>query len=120
MTLAPCGTALCGRVTWLDRAAGGPLVDRHNPDPALRRRPVCGIEILRDFRLGAVGEWVGGRVYNPNDGQEWRVTLATAGPDRLRLRGYVLVPLFGQTQVWSRAPANFAGDCRQVVASGGR
>jgi hypothetical protein len=39
---------VCGRIVWLLRPrtpAGQPDVDRLNPDPALRKRPLCGLTI---------------------------------------------------------------------------
>lgn len=117
IALAPCGGALCGRIVWIDEShpppgASGPPIDRHNPDPALRNRPLCGLEILRGFVADGDGSWGHGRIYNPQDGDEWRASLAPEGDDRLRLRGYVLVPLLGQTQVWTRVPASFTDRCR--------
>jgi uncharacterized protein (DUF2147 family) len=45
--IAPCGTAMCGRVAKiLKPRPGGPAVDANNPDPALRTRPILGLPIL--------------------------------------------------------------------------
>jgi len=44
-----CGNLLCGRIVWLalPRDAQGALAsDQHNPDIALRRRPLCGLTVL--------------------------------------------------------------------------
>src|ERR1700745_2070264 len=44
-----CSGLLCGKIVWLVRPrtpAGQPDVDRLNPDPALRQRPLCGLTIL--------------------------------------------------------------------------
>jgi len=125
IALEPCGAALCGRIVWIDESrpppgVSGPPIDRHNHDPALRTRPLCGLEILRGFVADGDGAWSGGRIYNPNDGDEWQATLATEGGDRLRLRGYVLIPLLGQSQVWTRPPAGFTGHCQPPEVSGGR
>ena len=66
-----CSTApelLCGLVTWLWEpidAEGEPVRDKHNPDPRLRARTVIGLSLLEDFRRGANGEALEGRIYNP-------------------------------------------------------
>src|SRR3546814_20312380 len=48
--IAPCGASLCGVV--LRVLAKGPSVPRtdvHNPDPALRSRPLVGLPVLTGF-----------------------------------------------------------------------
>ena len=44
----------------------------------------------------------GGRIVDPTDGKSYKATLALDGPNRLRVRGYVLVKALGRTQVWRR------------------
>src|ERR1700745_1480404 len=47
--ITPCADALCGRVVWLHSPLdedGCELRDKNNPDPALRNRPVVGLQIL--------------------------------------------------------------------------
>ena len=44
-----CSGLVCGRIVWLLRPrtpAGQPDVDRLNPDPTLRHRPLCGLTII--------------------------------------------------------------------------
>lgn len=106
------GDGLSGRIVWLEKplyppdhpAAGKPKVDRENPDPVLRMRPVLGLEILSGFRWDGQ-RWVDGHVYDPVTGNTYRATLYLEAPDRLRLRGYVGIPLFGRTEVWERVDA---------------
>lgn len=85
---------------------GRPKLDTNNPDPAKRARPVLGIALLQGF-VRAPGEdnvWKDGRIYNPEDGQLYRCILTLESPDRLRVRGYIGIPLFGRSQVWPRVP----------------
>ncbi len=114
--IARCGAALCGRIVWIDESrpppgVSGPPIDLHNPDPALRQRRLCGLEILRDFKADESGSWAGGTIYNPKDGQDWHAEMTMAEPTVLNLRGYVLIPLFGQTQIWTRALPSFTERC---------
>lgn len=105
------GEALSGRLVWLEKplyppgdpAAGKPKVDRENPDPNLRTRPVLGLEILTGFRWDGK-RWVDGEIYDPVTGNTYRATITLEGQDRLRLRGYVGIPLLGRTEVWTRVP----------------
>lgn len=69
----------------------------------LRNEPVLGMIIIRDFRPhGDV--WAGGTVLDPKSGRVYHGKIWMAGPDRLRLRGFVAFTLFGRTETWTRLP----------------
>jgi uncharacterized protein (DUF2147 family) len=100
-----CAEALCGRVVWLRSPLdedGCALRDGRNPDPALRTRPVLGLEVLRGLRPEAQDTWTGGTIYDPSSGRTYRCELRLDGADRLRLRGYVGVSWLGRTTRWVR------------------
>jgi uncharacterized protein (DUF2147 family)/fucose 4-O-acetylase-like acetyltransferase len=105
VAIEPCGPALCGRVVWL-RAPfdeeGCEVRDRHNPDTGLRDRPLLGLEILRGLVPQADGSWTGGRIYDPTSGHTYACRVTVEGEDRLRLRGYLGIPLLGRTTTWTR------------------
>jgi len=79
-----------------------PDSDRLNPDPALRERPLKGLEIFSDFRYEGQGVWSGGRIYDPNSGNTYRCTIRVIDRDTLEMRGYIGIPLFGRTETWRR------------------
>jgi uncharacterized protein (DUF2147 family) len=100
-----CDDLLCGRIYWLKKplsAGGQPKRDRHNPDAALRDRPLCGLTILTGFQHVEEGTWSAGRIYNPNDGRSFSGTIHLEPDGSLRIRGYVGFTLFGKTAVWVR------------------
>ena len=68
----------------------------------LRDRPVVGMTILRGVRRASDG-YTGGTILDPDEGKSYRctITLKEAG-SRLRVRGFLGLPLFGRTQVWTR------------------
>jgi uncharacterized protein (DUF2147 family) len=104
-----CGTHLCGRVVWQKsalRADGSPDIDDRNPNPALRQRPICGLQIIGDLAPSDPATWNGGWVYDPDSGKTYHAKLTMEGGDRLRLRGYIGIPLLGESQLWRRAPAD--------------
>jgi uncharacterized protein (DUF2147 family) len=76
--------------------------DVNNPDPKLRERKLKGIVIMWNLKFED-GEYVDGYCYNPRDGNTYRVKMKITGPNSLRIRGYLLVPLIGQSQDWARA-----------------
>ena len=101
----PCADRLCGRLVWLQEPIrdGAPARDRNNPDPALRTRPECGLVMLGDFRRLEANRWGDGWIYSPENGKTYRATMTLESTDVLKLRGYVGIPLFGETQTWRRA-----------------
>ena len=100
-----CDGLLCGRIYWQKKplsAAGQPKHDRHNPDAALRERPLCGLKILTGFRRTKDRAWSAGHIYNPNDGRTYSSTLQLEADGSLSVRGYVGLSLFGKTVEWVR------------------
>lgn len=85
---------------------GKPKNDRKNPEPKLRSRPIAGITIMMNFDYSGDKLWEGGRVYDPESGNTYRGKMSLTATNRLELRGYVGVPLFGRTEVWTRQAPN--------------
>ncbi len=76
--------------------------DIHNPDLALRPRPLCGMEIGSGFEPQGLDEARNGTLYDPKTGKTYHGSLRLDG-DKLELRGYVGIPLFGRSQTWTRS-----------------
>jgi len=103
--IAPCGARLCGKIVWLKEPLtekGEPKTDGNNPNEAQRQRPILGLAMLEGFVPATSGGWEGGTIYNPEDGKTYKCVLALEDSNRLRVRGYVGIPLLGQTQIWTR------------------
>lgn len=60
------------------------LRDERHPDPALRDRPVVGVEVLSGFRYER-RRWVGGTVYDPRTGHHHEASLWFEAGDRRTL-----------------------------------
>ncbi len=100
-----CGDKLCGKLQWLREPLtkeGTNKLDKENADPALRTRPVCGIAMLSGFSKSEDGFWEGGLIYNPEDGKTYKSNLKLKDDGTLRVRGYVGIPLLGESQIWTR------------------
>ncbi len=80
---------------------GNPKVDANNPDDKLKTQPLLGLVILRDF-IYDDGEWNSGRVYDPQNGKEYKGYMKLKDPNTLSLRGYIGFSLLGRTEVWTR------------------
>ena len=84
--------------------SGRPDKDEKNPDPALRGRPLIGLQLFRGFAYDGDGRWTGGTIYDPNSGKTYRCIITQVDDDTLKVRGYVGVPLLGRTETWTRVP----------------
>jgi len=90
-----------GRLVWTEN----PLNDTKNDDPALRARPLVGIDLIWKLRYED-GEYVDGFVYNPDDGGTFHVKVKPLDRNSLEVRGYLGFSIFGKSQVWTRAGAD--------------
>jgi len=106
-----CGEKICGKIVWLKRPVytdgsdgrvGTPIIDRKNPDPDLRNRPLIGLQIMQGFSELGDATWGGGSCYDPKSGKSYRGKIRLAAPGRLELRGFIGISLFGRTSVWTR------------------
>lgn len=101
--IASCGELLCGKIVWFkwpDNDQGLPLLDVKNKDPALRTRPLLGLTILYGLRRTGGNTWVDGKIYNPEDGVDYRADMSIEGDGTLRVRAHQ--GPFGKTLIWTR------------------
>jgi uncharacterized protein (DUF2147 family) len=61
-----------------------------------------GLEVLRGLKPQPNGTWASGSIYDPATGNTYTCHLTLDGDDRLRLRGYVGIPLLGRTTTCTR------------------
>jgi len=101
--------------TALDEGApiGEARRDIHNPDEALRQRPLEGLTIAKGLKYDR-GSWSGGRIYDPASGNTYRCSLDLAKEGFLRVRGYLGISLLGRTMYWQKAD-NFKRRVSQML-----
>ncbi|MBN8890973.1 MAG: hypothetical protein ABS99_09825 [Acetobacteraceae bacterium SCN 69-10] len=104
--ITPCGDALCGRIVGMSQ----PFLPDGSPPRDPQGRPQCGLQILR-ATLTDTGRWAG-KITDPGDGSAWNCAFWLDGAGRLHLRGYVLAPLLGRTQLWTRYEGAVDSACR--------
>ncbi len=90
--IEPCGNLLCGTIV-------GTTAKRQ-----------CNLTII-NVGEAPDGTWTG-HITNPENGSVWNVQIWLEGRNRLQLRGYLVVPLLGQTQTWTRYTRSVGADCR--------
>lgn len=82
-----------------DGPVGTTRVDLHNPDTALRSRPLIGMNLLDGYRYKD-GKWQGS-LYDPESGKTYKSQITLAADGTLQMRGYIGVPMLGRTAVWA-------------------
>jgi len=107
MEIYRCGEVLCGRILWLKEPTkdGRPVEDRENPVDSLRSRPVLGLRVMEGFAYDGEREWTGGSIYDPESGDTYSAKMILQDEQTLELRGYVIIPLFGRSEIWTRVEA---------------
>ena len=96
-----CGQRLCGRGLPTPEQRAAANRDVKNPDPALRSRPLVGIEILQGFS-GGPKLWTGGSIYRPQDGKTYQGRIELIDESTLKLTGCVVAPIC-KSIIWKRA-----------------
>jgi uncharacterized protein (DUF2147 family) len=101
VAIGRCGERLCGSIARvLVSRPGVPTTDVHNPDRALRNRPLQGLRILSGFKAGK-DTWEDGRIYDPKSGKSYRSVLKLNPDGSLKVSGCIAV--FCKSQRWTRA-----------------
>lgn len=99
-----CGSNLCARIVGLaepiSKIDGKPKVDRENPDPAKRKRPLMGLSILIGMKPAGDGKWQGA-IYNPDDGKVYSGSVRYSG-DMIKVKGCVAA-VFCRTNTFVKA-----------------
>jgi uncharacterized protein (DUF2147 family) len=88
-----------GKIIW---GTGGDNKDSKNPDPQLRNRDLVGLTILKNFVFSGDNTWEDGSIYDPKNGKTYSCVITLSSLDKLEVRGYLGISLFGRTEIWTR------------------
>ncbi len=64
-------------------------------------KPFLGLVIIRGLKK-CDGEYNGGTVLDPKNGKHYKCYIKFESNDKIKIRGYIGVPLLGRTQYWYR------------------
>ena len=65
-------------------------------------KPVLGLHILYKLEHNGNQKWSGGYGLDPRKGNYFNVYIKLINPNKLKIRGYAGIPLFGKTVYWER------------------
>lgn len=91
-----------GKICWLKTPYsedGKPILDKNNPNKALRSRPVMGLIFLSDF-VYSKGEWINGKIYAPKEGMNVNGRLKFLSNNELEVKASYL--MISATRLWTK------------------
>jgi len=106
MRVSHCDSGLCVEIA-------GVLLD-HPTDPTpvdYRGVPQCHLKLVSDAQQIRPNLWKG-HIMDPRNGRVYGVELHLDPHNNLALRGFVGIPLLGETQTWTRYSGAVPADCR--------
>ncbi len=98
-----------GTIIWLDEPFeddGTIKVDDENPDPALQKRTIMGLQLLNKFSYNSKDKkWEKGTIYDPDSGNTYDCYLwFEDDPNILHLKGYILgMKFIGRKSKWFKS-----------------
>jgi uncharacterized protein (DUF2147 family) len=67
-----------------------------------KNKPILGLNILTGLQENE-DEWSGGNILDPRNGRIYNCYIKLIKPNKLKIRGYIGLALFGKTAYWERA-----------------
>jgi uncharacterized protein (DUF2147 family) len=67
-----------------------------------KNKPILGLNILTGLQKNE-DEWSGGNILDPRNGRIYNCYIKLIKPNKLKIRGYIGLALFGKTAYWERA-----------------
>jgi uncharacterized protein (DUF2147 family) len=89
-----------GKIVW---GTGTQTKDVKNPDENLRNQEVIGLIMLKNFRFDGKYSWTGGTIYDPREGKRYDCIITMNDYNKISVRGYIGISLFGRSELWTRA-----------------
>jgi uncharacterized protein (DUF2147 family) len=97
------GSEFIGKIVWMkDPNPGGkPALDKDNPNPKLKSRPLMGLNLLEGLKFDS-GMWEDGTIYDPKTGKTYSCQVTLKSKDVLEVKGYIGFSLIGRTVEWTK------------------
>ena len=86
-----------------DPETGKPRLDKHNPDPLLRNRPIMGMVLFYNFEYSASNDkYINGNLYDSDHGKKYSCWIKLIDKNVLELHGFVGFSLLGKSVYFTR------------------
>jgi uncharacterized protein (DUF2147 family) len=66
-----------------------------------KNKPILGMTFIKGLTKDG-DEYNGGKILDPKNGKLYKCYITLEGKDKLKVRGYIGISLFGRTQYWYR------------------
>ena len=66
-----------------------------------KNKPILGLVIIKGLTKNEA-IYDGGKIVDPKNGKKYHCKITLDGKDKLIVRGYIGIPLFGRSQTWIR------------------
>lgn len=66
-----------------------------------KNKPILGLTIIKDLKKDG-DEYSSGKILDPKTGTLYKCSITLEGTDKLKVRGFIGISLFGRTQTWIR------------------
>lgn len=66
-----------------------------------KNKPILGMNIIKGMKKKD-DAYEGGKIVDPKNGKTYHCKITLEGKDKLIVRGYIGIPLFGRSQTWTR------------------
>jgi uncharacterized protein (DUF2147 family) len=110
MLVSSCNGGLCVEI------AGVILDNPSDPTPVdYRGISQCHLRLVSDAKPVGPNLWKG-HILDPRNGSLFGVEIHLDPRGNLALRGFLGLPMFGETQIWTRFPGNVPSDCRMSTS----
>lgn len=100
-----CGMNVCGHMVWM----ADPVDAAGKAKLSANGEPMCGSQMIGELKASGAGRWGDGWVLDPRSGDRYSATLALLSPEKIKLRGYLVAPFLGSSQIWTRVPDDRGG-----------
>ncbi len=95
-----------GKLVWLKEPLdtnGAPKLDLKNPDSAKQAQQIMGSVFLKNFKKdSSENKWIDGSVYDAKSGKAYSGWIKLKNENKMELRGFIGISLFGRTDEWTR------------------
>ena len=72
-----------------------------NCEGEFKDKPILGLNILSGLEKND-DEWSGGKIIDPRNGKVYQCYIKLVNTNKLKIRGYIGVSIFGKTAYWER------------------